>query len=131
MAEAKIDQKTVAALVGRSLSKTESDNFDLYLNIAVTRVSDLICDDLTKMEEIPDDLKLVVARFFDALTKEQKLEADVESKKVEDFSITYREGYLPAEEVMNLCRATLAKYSKCNAADGIIHGGTIYGHHRI
>lgn len=119
-----IDKERVESLLGRSLSDTETKNFDLYLKLAKISVGDLICTDIDNMEEIPVDLELVIARFFDALTKEQQLQSGVESKQVEDFRITYREGYQPAEEVMQHCRATLIKYSMCS--NGIEHGRTIY-----
>lgn len=120
-----ITQQDVEALLGRSLTTVESANFNMYLSLAETRVGDLICNDITKMETIPDDLKLVVARFFDALSKEQGLQGDVQSKRVEDFSVSYREDYRPVDEVIKLCRDILAKYSNCS--DGIMHGRTIYG----
>ena len=122
--ETTIDEKRVESLLGRSLSKTEADNFELYLNLAKISVGDLICTNIDEMGEIPVDLELVIARFFDALTKEQSLKGDVQSKKVEDFSITYKDGYQPREEVMQQCRATLIKYSQCSG--GIEHGRTIY-----
>ena len=111
------------------MATTEKNNFELYLKLAKTSVGDLICTDIDSMEEIPVDLELVIARFFDALTKEQQLQSGVESKQVEDFRITYRDGYQPAEEVMNLCRNTLIKYSMCS--NGIEHGRTIYDCDRI
>lgn len=119
-----ITQQDVEALLGRSLTTVESTNFNTYLSLAETRVGDLICDDVTKMDNISDELKLVIARFFDALSKEQGLQGDVQSKRVEDFSVSYREDYRPVDEVIKLCRDILAKHSNCS--DGIMHGRTIY-----
>lgn len=119
-----ITQQDVEALLGRSLTTVESTNFNMYLSLAETRVGDLICNDITKMETIPDDLKLVIARFFDALSKEQGLQGDVQSKRVEDFSVSYRDGYNPFEEAISQCRDILVKYSQCSS--GIIHGKTIF-----
>lgn len=124
MTDQSLNQERMAALVGRSLSEAEAKNFDLHLKIAVIKVSDLICDDVAKIATIPEDLQLVIARFYEAAQKEQGREAGVESKKVEDFSIFYREGYDPYEDAIKICRTTLAKYSKCTAE--IIHGRTIY-----
>lgn len=86
-----ISQEDMAALLGRPLSKTETNNFEIYLQIALLRLDDLLCIKIEDMDEIPIDLQLLIARCFDAVIKEQKSSADygVSNKKVEDFSISF------------------------------------------
>ena len=53
----------VEGLLGRSLTSVESDNFDVYISIAESKVEDLICIKLDPLleeletSEIPNDLK--------------------------------------------------------------------------
>ena len=123
-----LTKSEVTALLGRSLSKIETANFTLYLNIAKMRLTDLLCYDFTKNGDvpvvIPDDLGLVWARFFDGFSKEQKVDNSVASKRVEDFQIAFREDYSPIAELLSQNQATIAKYSKC--VSSIRHGRTIF-----
>lgn len=104
------------ALIGRSLTKVESDNFDLYLKIAVARLEDLLCTTLTTpLEPVP---QLLLARCFGAISLEQAATANtnVTSKKVEDFSITYgdKDGS-PMEAFVKQNANDLEQYSECQA----------------
>lgn len=119
-----ITKQQIEALLGRSLTTVEDSNFDLYLGLAKTRVGDLICTNIDSLESIENDLLLVIARFFGALSKAQGYQGDVQSKRVEDFSVSYRDGYNPFEEAISQCRDILVKYSQCSS--GIIHGKTIF-----
>lgn len=119
-----ITKQQIEAFLGRSLTTVEDSNFDLYLGLAKTRVGDLICTNIDGLESIENDLLLVIARFFSALSKAQGYQGDVQSKKVEDFSVSYRDGYNPFEEAISQCRDILVKYSQCSS--GIIHGKTIF-----
>jgi hypothetical protein len=110
----------IRALLGRPLSELEDNNFDLYLNIAKIRLDGLVCQEIDELDPLPDDLALVWAQFFGALTDGQHHESGISSKKVEDFAIDYREGYDPLSEVIAQNSATLAKYSKCES--GVRHG---------
>jgi hypothetical protein len=121
-----LDQTKVERLLGRPLSKTESSNYKMYLNIAKIRLSDLLCDDIAELDELPDDLALVWARFFAVISDEQQYDGAISQKRVEDFYITYQEGHDPLSEVMRTNAAIISKYSKCST--GIRHGGTIYDH---
>lgn len=115
----KLDEGKVAALLGRSLSPIEKDNFKLYLDIAKTRLEGLLCRELDDIDPLPNDLALVWARFFGNITDEAKAQGGISSKRVEDFSITYREGYNPTKELMKLNAGIIAKYRACG---GIRHG---------
>lgn len=125
-----IDQYEVEALLGRSLTNIEERNFDLYLKIAITKLEDLICIDLEKLmteletDELPADLKLVLARLFGVLHTESTQEIGVDSKRVEDFEISYNDN---TNKVFALTvqqnSATIMKYSKCVS---IRSGKTIY-----
>lgn len=123
------DQTKIAALLGRPLTPAESAAFDDYLEIASTRVSDLICITLTDLlaelqaETLPSDLALVVARFFGAISQENQMQPAVASKKVEDFSITYNTDADIFAAVIDQNMPTLAKYSHCGCT--MRHGRTL------
>lgn len=134
-----ISKSTMEALLGRSLTTVEDNNYTTYLNLAVARILDLLC-----LEELPDplqiDLQLLIARCFDLLGQEQAYEKngykEISSKKVEDFSVTYgsnyrRDSYEPEETLMSkfirVNMATIAKYSQCSSQSQILHGELCYG----
>jgi len=121
-----LQQTDVVALLGRTLSQTETINFDLYLNIAKLRVNDLICDDIGVLDPLPNDLALVWARFFGGMAAEsaEMAAGGVASKRVEDFQISYRDGHSVLADLIDKNGAILAKYSKCGS--GIRHGRTIF-----
>lgn len=117
-----LKQDDVKALLGRSLNNVEEENFQLYYQIAVTRLEDLLCRPLTDIlteldvEELPVDLKLVLARLFGSLTAENASEIGVEKKDVEDFSISYNDDInkIFALTVQQNAQ-TIMKYAKCCA----------------
>ena len=117
-----ISRTDLEALIGRSLTQTEITNYDLYLNIAGMRVSDLVCYTLEPV--LPADLALVVARCFDVISVENSRRAGVSSKRVEDFSITYDSSADIFGDFLKTNSATLAKYSKCQ---GKFESGDLYG----
>ena len=126
MSDTPIISKTeMAALLGRPLSTIEDTNYDLYLSIAILRLNDLLCIDLNNMAEIPADLKLLIARCFDAIHEEQKISSSngVKSKKVEDFSITYNDVVdTPMVAFVKANSAALDKYGMCQ---GPIRSGKV------
>lgn len=114
-----IPQEIMAALLGRPLAEVEKNNYDLYLEIAVERLDDLLCIKLEAMNPLPADLKLVIARCFATILAEQKQTSDhgVQSKKVEDFSITFdAEADSPMVLFVNQNSSVLDKYSQCQGA---------------
>lgn len=126
-----ITKTTMEALLGRSLTTIEDDNYATYLELATVRILDLLC-----LEELPTplqiDLQLLLARCFAIISTEQALEnngyKEVESKKVEDFSVTYSKDGLeeaPMSKFVRVNMATIAKYSKCQSK--ILHGRICYG----
>lgn len=121
---ATLTQDEIEAYIGRSLSTYEADNLDLYLEIATTRLLDLLC-----LEELPDplpvDLALVLSRLFGLIGEENGQSFGVEEKKVEDFTIRFdTEGDSLQSHWYNANKVTLDKYSECKA--DIVHGKTIY-----
>lgn len=123
-----ISKIDMAKLLGRSLSTTENDNYNLYLSIAVARLQDLLC-----IKELPTeleiDLQLLIARCFAVIAVEQNTSLEnIESKKVEDFSINYsttsRE--TPMSKFVSINISTIAKYSQCQ---GKVRSGDLrYGY---
>lgn len=111
-----ITKTDMSALLGRSLSQVEDTNFDLYYEIAVMRLEDLLC--LTLPNKLPVDLQLLLARCFEAIGKEQSIMQNhgIGTKKVEDFSISFNANAdSPMSALIAQNSAVIAKYSECQA----------------
>lgn len=129
-----ISKNTMQALLGRSLTTEEDTNYSTYLDLATLRIKDILC-----LEELPDpleiDLQLLIARCFDLIGQEQFYAQnnyqEVESKKVEDFTLTYANNYykqdeMPMSKFVKINLATILKYSKCQSSK-VLHGELCYG----
>lgn len=113
-----ISQETMAALLGRSLSTIEVNNYLLYLDIAILRLNDLLCIQIEGMENIPADLQLLLARCFTTVTMEQEATSNhgINRKQVEDFSISYFEdASSPMVDFVKQNGPTIDKYGQCQA----------------
>ena len=109
-----ITPEEMTAYLGRPLSKVETDNYQLYLNLARIRLEDLICDELTL--PLPADLALLLARCFAVISQEQDVVTNlgVTNKKVEDFSVSYdTEGEAPMVALVDQNKSIIDKYSRC------------------
>lgn len=118
MNELIISQQDMTALLGRPLSDIEQTNYQLYLDIAMLRLNDLLCIELEQMNPIPSDLKLLIARCFAAITMEQKQASShgISNKKVEDFSISFdADADSPMVAFVAQNSATIDKYGQCQA----------------
>lgn len=114
--EPMISQEEMAALLGRPLSTVETQNYNLYLQIAILRLDDFLCIKLEDMAELPTDLKLLIARCFATIVAEQQASAShgISSKKVEDFSIAFNaDADSPMVAFVNQNSATIEKYGMC------------------
>lgn len=120
-----ISKKEMAELLGRSLTTIEDTNYNLYLELATTRIMDLLC--LTELPaSLEVDFKLLIARCFGIIGVEQKVNYDnVETKKVEDFSVTYDNGSeeTPMSKFVKINVATITKYSHCR---GTVVSGKVF-----
>ncbi len=122
MNEPIISKEQMAKLLGRSLSSVEDSNYELYVDLTVERLQDLLC--LTEFPvPLPLDLQLLIARLFGIIGDEQKASMEnITSKKVEDFSVTYDNNSkeTPMSKFININQATIAKYSQCQGK--VLHG---------
>lgn len=120
-----LSQDEVVALLGRPLSEVEAKDFNIYFEIADLKLKDLLC--LNEFPNpIPADLKILLAKMFGSIKATQDFEHNngVESKRVEDFSISYTaDKKSPMSLVLSNESATLLKYSQCSS--GIMHGKTM------
>lgn len=126
-----IDQNQMAALLGRPLSQIETTNYTFYLDIAVLRLSDLLCLTPEEMKALPSDFLLLLARCFGVIQAEQEQSANlgVSNKKVEDFSISYAaDAATPMEAFVQQNGSLLAKYDACQ---GSIRSGEVCCGHCI
>lgn len=112
-----IIKEEMAKLLGRSLSEVEDTNYELYLEIAIVRIKDLLC-----LAELPDDmqidLKLLLARLFAVIVVENSTTLDnVEQKSVEDFSVRYDKSSkeTPMSRFVQINLSAIGKYSQCQA----------------
>lgn len=70
----------------------------------------------------PTDLQLVLAKLFDQGSVEQLTDNTVQSKKIEDFTVTYKDGATFDEWIL-ANQSIVDKYSHCN--QGYIRHGRI------
>lgn len=120
-----ISQDQMAALLGRPLDAVETENYSLYLQIALLRLDDLLCIKIEQMADIPADLQLVIARCFATILQEQNMAAShgINKKQVEDFSISYDEDpSSPMVLFVDQNSATIEKYGACQ---GSIRSGKV------
>lgn len=106
----------MAALFGRPLANVEQQNYSMYLEIAILRLDDLLCLKLENMDDLPIDLKLLIARCFATIVQEQKSSAShgISSKKVEDFSLAFDvDADSPMVAFVDQNAATIDKYGMC------------------
>lgn len=69
---------------------------------------------------MPIDLQLLIARLFAQGSTEQRSDNQVKSKKIEDFTVTYKDGST-FDEFVAANQSTIDKYSLCNIGR-ISHG---------
>lgn len=77
--------------------------------------------------KLPEDLQLLLAQLFAQGSTEQVSDAQVKSKKIEDFSVTYKDS-ATYDEFVSTHASVLNKYAQCNQ-NQIRHGavGGYYG----
>lgn len=77
----------------------------------------------------PVDLQLLLARLFAQGSVEQTSDSLVKTKKIEDFSVTFKDGATYDEFVLSNS-ATIDKYSQCNQGQ-ILHGSVSWGYYDL
>jgi hypothetical protein len=188
-----ISKDKMAKLLNRSLTQAETDNFDLYLDIATERLEELLCmqicgddaprtfatrcgyrtlfvdpfqdittvtvddEDVTEyvkkqndkysaswynsiefetemtgklveidatwgFPNIPADLQLLLAKLFAFGSVDQQFDSQVKSKKIEDFTVTFKDS-ATYDEFISSNQSIIDKYSLCNV--GRIDSGRI------
>lgn len=77
---------------------------------------------------VPADLEMLLAQLFNQISVDQKSDGQVKSKKIEDFTVTFKDS-VTYQDLLESNAATLAKYSQCN--QGVIRHGRVHTlHHR-
>lgn len=69
---------------------------------------------------LPNDLQLLLAKLFAQNTTDQTTDYQVKSKKIEDFTVTYKDSPTYNEFILSNS-STIDKYSQCNVSQ-IRHG---------
>lgn len=76
-------------------------------------------------DSVPVDLQLLLARLFDQGSVEQTSDSQVKSKKIEDFSVTYKDS-ANYDEFVLANSSVIDKYAQCN--QGTIRHGYVRNH---
>lgn len=76
---------------------------------------------------MPNDLQLLLARLFDRITRGNIYEGTIESKKNEDFAITFRDDFTQEDQFIVDNSATIKKYAI--ASIGEIQSGDVRWQH--
>lgn len=72
--------------------------------------------------KLPADLQRLLSKYFALVSSGAKNEANVQSKRVEDYQITYGNvDQTKAEQIANANASTIGKYSICNIGN-VQHG---------
>lgn len=69
---------------------------------------------------MPADLQLLLAKLFSQIAVEQQADDNVKSKKIEDFTVTYKDK-ATFDEFVSANSATISKYSQCEIGS-VDHG---------
>lgn len=121
MAFTQLTANELQALIGRNLSEQEFENFDTLIEVAERQIEGYLCATLEELfpsteqgdGEIPADLKFVIANFFKAISVRNRYDPTVSSKKVEDFSVSFREDADIEKNLVAQNLFTLRSYTKC------------------
>ena len=121
MAFTQITANELQALIGRELTDQEFENFDTLIQVAEKQVEGYLCATLEELfpstdkgdGEIPADLKFVIGNFFKAISVRNHYDPTVSSKKVEDYSISFREDADIEKNLVAQNLFTLRSYTKC------------------
>lgn len=111
-----ITKSETEALLGRPLTKMENAHYAVYLELSLTRLTDLLC-----LSEIPTEItdvrmKDLLAHVFGLKTAEAEYNErnGISAKQVEDFRVTYEaEEATPMEELCKTYAADIAALSQC------------------
>lgn len=77
---------------------------------------------------LPADLQMLLAQLFNQVSVDQKTDGQVKSKKIEDFSVTYKDS-VTLQDLLASNASVLLKYSQCN--QGVIRHGRVHSlYHR-
>ena len=80
--------------------------------------------------KLPADLKQLMSKYFSLASSGVKNEQNIQSKKVEDFSITYANvDQTKAEQIADANSSTISKYSICSV--GNLRNGATCPYHSI
>lgn len=121
MAFTQLTANELQALIGRNLSEQEFENFDTLIEVAERQIEGYLCATLEELfpsteqgdGEIPADLKFVIANFFKAISVRNRYDPTVSSKKVEDYSVSFREDADIEKNLVAQNLFTLRSYTKC------------------
>ena len=122
-----INSVTVDGEVVTDYTKKQGDKFNgSWYNVIAfdgkRSGENIVVDANWGFSSMPADLQLLLARVFAQGSTEQTTDNLVKSKKIEDFSVTYKDAVTYDEFVLTNS-STIDKYSQCN--QGLIRNGSV------
>jgi len=84
---------------------------------------DIVVDADWGFGKLPVDLQLLIARFFAQGSLDNPSNADIKSKKIEDFTVTFKDGST-FDDFLSTNQSILNKYSICDM--GAVTHGRLY-----
>lgn len=119
-----VDGKEVTAF-----TKKQNDKFNGYWYNVIEFDSkqtgkNVVVDADWGFDKLPVDLQLLLARLFGQGSVEHTSDGQVKEKKIEDFSVTYKDG-ATFDEFVLANSSIIDKYSQCNV--GTIRSGAVCG----
>ncbi len=73
-------------------------------------------------ETLPVDLQILLSKLFANVTVDQTIDTSVKQKKIEDFTVTYKDS-TAYDELVQANASTISKYSQCN--QGYVRHGRV------
>jgi hypothetical protein len=101
--------------------------YNLILFDTAQRANKVVVDASWGFNSTPADLQLLLARLFAQNTTDQTTDNQVKSKKIEDFTVTYKDSPTYDEFVLSNS-STIDKYAQCNVSQ-IRHGAVEQTHY--
>lgn len=110
-------QDEYKVLTGETISYSQND-WELLENIAKLRLASLLClETFPVLDETNQDLALLLANFISATLKYQGTSDAIESKRVRNFTINFKNSATNAfEQIYSQYRDIIEKYSGCDLA---------------
>lgn len=119
-------KKQISALIGRSLSSAENENFGLYYDLAKEKLNSLLGGEaFVSFDKAEAGMKLLFAKMFDFNSSARSGESKIESKSVDGYSVRYNQSANSLDYFLKQNSELILRYKIVNRAK-MRNGKTIY-----